>query len=109
VSTPRLSHAINTRNQRFDALVETLLVVRQVDALRVRRLTPLECERLMGFEDGYTAIRYRGRPARDWPRYRALGNSIAVPCLTWIGERMAMVDAIMMEDHDHGHRTVSAR
>ena len=54
----------------------------------VRRLTPTECERLQGFPDGYTAITYRGKPAADGPRYKALGNSMAVPVVRWIGERI---------------------
>jgi DNA (cytosine-5)-methyltransferase 1 len=54
----------------------------------VRRLTPRECERLMGFPDGYTAIRYRGKPATDGSRYKALGNSMAVPVMSWLGRRI---------------------
>jgi DNA (cytosine-5)-methyltransferase 1 len=59
----------------------------------VRRLTPRECERLQGFCDDYTLVPYRGKPAADGPRYRALGNSMAVPVVRWIGERIAMVAA----------------
>lgn len=62
----------------------------------VRRLTPRECERLQGFPDDYTAIPLRGKPAEacpDGPRYRALGNSMAVPVMRWIGQRIAMVEA----------------
>ncbi|NGM16981.1 DNA (cytosine-5-)-methyltransferase [Eggerthellaceae bacterium zg-893] len=59
---------------------------------RVRRLTPTECERLMGFPDGHTLVEHRGRPAADDPRYRALGNSMAVPVMRWIGERIAKAD-----------------
>jgi len=62
-------------------------------ASMVRRLTPRECERLQGFPDDFTLITYRGKPAADGPRYRALGNSIAVPCLAWIGRRIEIVDA----------------
>jgi DNA (cytosine-5)-methyltransferase 1 len=58
----------------------------------VRRLTPLECERAQGFPDDYTNIVYRGRPAPDEQRYRAVGNSMAVPVMRWIGERMARFD-----------------
>ena len=57
----------------------------------VRRLTPTECERLQGFPDGWTRIPYRGKPAEecpDGPRYKALGNSMAVPVMRWIGERI---------------------
>lgn len=63
-------------------------------AMQVRRLTPRECERLQGFPDDYTAIPYRGKPAADGPRYKALGNSMAVPVMRWIGERIAQVEAI---------------
>ena len=58
----------------------------------VRRLTPTECERLQGFPDGYTAIPWRKKPAEqcpDGPRYKALGNSWAVPVVKWIGTRIA--------------------
>lgn len=60
----------------------------------VRRLTPRECERLQGFPDDYTLINVRSKPAADGPRYKALGNSMAVPCMRWIGERIAAVDEI---------------
>lgn len=63
----------------------------------VRRLTPRECERLQGFPDDYTRIPFRGKPAEkcpDGPRYKALGNSMAVPVMRWLGERIAAVDAI---------------
>ena len=60
-------------------------------AMQVRRLTPVECERLQGFPDGYTAIPWRKKPASecpDGPRYKALGNSWAVPVVHWIGKRI---------------------
>jgi DNA (cytosine-5)-methyltransferase 1 len=60
----------------------------------VRRLTPRECERLQGFPDDYTAVPYRGKPAADGPRYKALGNSMAVPVMRWIGERIQAVEAL---------------
>ena len=63
----------------------------------VRRLMPLECERLQGFPDHYTAITYRGKPAADGPRYKALGNSWAVNCPRWIGRRINLVDTIRTE------------
>ena len=57
--------------------------------MAVRRLTPVECERLQGFPDDYTNIPWRGKPeAPDGPRYKALGNSWAVPVITWIGKRI---------------------
>jgi DNA (cytosine-5)-methyltransferase 1 len=66
-------------------------------AMQVRRLTPRECERLQGFPDDYTLIPHRGKPAADGPRYKALGNSMAVPCMRWIGERIAMVEQLKEE------------
>jgi DNA (cytosine-5)-methyltransferase 1 len=66
----------------------------------VRRLMPVECERLQGYPDGYTLIPWRGKPAEqcpDGPRYKALGNSWAVNCPRWIGMRIAMVDALRIE------------
>jgi len=62
--------------------------------MQVRRLTPVECERLQGFPDGYTAIPWRNKSADqcpDGPRYKALGNSWAVPVVRWIGERINAV------------------
>ena len=64
--------------------------------MKVRRLTPIECERLQGFPDKYTEIPWRGKTSDqcpDGPRYKALGNSMTVPVMRWIGERIAMVDS----------------
>ena len=58
---------------------------------QVRRLTPIECERLQGFPDNHTRIPWRGKPAEqcpDGPRYKALGNSMAVPVMRWIGQKI---------------------
>lgn len=63
--------------------------------MAVRRLTPLECERLQGYPDGWTLVPYRGKLAKDAPRYKAIGNGIALPCLAWIGRRIAMVDELV--------------
>jgi len=63
----------------------------------VRRLTPRECERLQGFPDDYTLIPWRSKPADqcpDGPRYKALGNSMAVPVMRWIGERIQAVSML---------------
>jgi DNA (cytosine-5)-methyltransferase 1 len=65
-------------------------------AMQVRRLTPHECERLQGFPDNYTLITVRGKPAADGPRYKALGNSMAVPVMHWIGKRMQMVSNLQL-------------
>lgn len=65
----------------------------------VRRLTPMECERLQGFPDGYTQVSYRGKPAADGPRYKALGNSMAVPVVRRIGEHIQIWEELQMEAH----------
>lgn len=68
---------------------------------RVRRLTPLECERLQGFPDGWTDIPYKGKDhPPDSVRYKALGNSFAVPVVKWIGERIQMVEEKTRRKHD---------
>ena len=65
-------------------------------AMAVRRLTPVECERLQGFPDNWSRIPWKGKPEEDCPdgpRYKACGNSMAVPVMRWIGERIAAVEA----------------
>lgn len=67
----------------------------------VRRLTPLECERLQGFPDGYTDVPYRKRNwTPDGPRYKALGNSMAVNAMDWIGQRIELVRSILQQGND---------
>lgn len=69
--------------------------------MSVRRLTPRECERLQGFPDDWTLIPWKGRPAEecpDGPRYKAIGNSMAVPVMRWLGERIAVADQIPPEE-----------
>ena len=64
--------------------------------MQVRRLTPTECERLQGFPDGWTAIPWKKKPADqcpDGPRYKALGNSMAVNCMEWLGERIQAIES----------------
>lgn len=73
--------------------LETIKPWNVASGTAVRRLTPTECERLQGFPDDWTAIPYRGKPAADGPRYRSLGNSMAVPCMAWIGRRIAAREA----------------
>ena len=66
-------------------------------SMAVRRLTPRECERLQGFGDDHTMISWRNKPADecpDGPRYKALGNSMAVPCMAWIGKRIDAVEKV---------------
>ena len=66
--------------------------------MAVRRLTPKECERLQGFPDNYTDIQAKGKPTPDGPRYKALGNSMAVPVMAWIGQRIQEVEAICKQN-----------
>jgi DNA (cytosine-5)-methyltransferase 1 len=68
---------------------------------RVRRLTPVECERLQGFPDNFTNIPYRKKEeSPDGPRYKALGNSMAVPVMAWIGKRIQEVSEIINQQND---------
>ena len=69
-----------------------------MQAMAVRRLTPVECERLQGFGDNYTDIKSKGKPTPDGPRYKALGNSMAVPVMAWIGQRIEQVEAICKQN-----------
>lgn len=64
------------------------------DGLAIRRLTPRECERLQGFPDDWTLIHHgpKMKPAADAKRYKAIGNSMAVNVMRWIGDRIAEVD-----------------
>lgn len=71
-----------------------LAIVSQESQARVRKLTPVECERLQGFPDNWTRIPYRNKAEEqcpDSPRYKAIGNSWAVPCVRWIGQRIKNV------------------
>jgi DNA (cytosine-5)-methyltransferase 1 len=61
-------------------------------AMQVRRLTTVECARLQGFPDDYLNITYNSKPAADGPKYKALGNSFAVPVVRWIGQRLQLID-----------------
>jgi DNA (cytosine-5)-methyltransferase 1 len=66
-----------------------------MQSMAVRRLTPVECERLQGFPDNYTNIKQK---CPDGPRYKALGNSMAVPVMAWIGQRIEQVEAICKQN-----------
>lgn len=86
------------RTDCLTAFEKSPFAVQPSPAMQVRRLTPEECEALQGFPRGYTAIPWRGKSADqcpDGPRYKALGNSWAIPNVRWIGERIQAVDAIL--------------
>ena len=103
-----LVQAVDVYNQTIDGDVAATLteavggtntsgakVMGGLQRMAVRRLTPRECERLQGFPDDHTLIPWRNKPADqcpDGPRYKALGNSMAVPCMAWIGKRIDAAD-----------------
>jgi DNA (cytosine-5)-methyltransferase 1 len=66
-----------------------------MQSMAVRRLTPVECERLQGFPDHYTDIKSKGKQTPDGPRYKALGNSMAVPVMNWIGQKIQKVEDLI--------------
>jgi DNA (cytosine-5)-methyltransferase 1 len=92
-TAPAVAHTLGTQcssatedgTGRGSPLVPSLMAV--------RRLTPVECERLQGFPDDYTLVPHRNKPAADGPRYKSLGNSMAVPVMRWIGERISKVES----------------
>lgn len=67
--------------------------------MAVRRLTPRECERLQGFPDDFTRVTFNGKPVCDGPRYKAIGNSMAVPNIEWIGRRIELVEELVPLKH----------
>ncbi len=86
-----------------EGIAYTLEARQEVQAVQsawaVRRLTPTECHRLQGFKDGFCNIPWRGKPeSPDGPQYKALGNSMAVNVMRWIGKRIQMVEDIMKEE-----------
>lgn len=91
-----LAHTLGRNHGQENAISNGMLV---------RRLTPVECERLQGFPDNHTLISWRGKEATDCPdgpRYRAIGNSMAVPVMRWIGERIAAALPTKKSAGDYG-------
>lgn len=91
-----LAHTLGRNHGQENAISNGMLV---------RRLTPVECERLQGFPDNHTLISWRGKEATecpDGPRYRAIGNSMAVPVMRWIGERIAAALPAKKSAGDYG-------
>jgi DNA (cytosine-5)-methyltransferase 1 len=86
---PEVAHCLRSGASMADKHESTTYIQ---SSMQVRRLTPTECERLQGFNDCHTLIPWRNKPAEecpDGPRYKALGNSMAVPVMAWIGQRIA--------------------
>ena len=96
----QITSAVNRTRVSPDLPASTLSKgsnMHMASSMAVRRLTPVECERLQGFPDRYTDIQPKGKATPDGPRYKALGNSMAVPVMSWIGKRIQMVDDVMKE------------
>jgi DNA (cytosine-5)-methyltransferase 1 len=97
-STEETSHCLNAGGMgRQDLETETMI---PIPSRGVRKLTPKECERLQGFPDDWTLVPYIGRKSIDRLRYRAIGNSMAVPVMRWIGARIAAVNEIILQDQE---------
>ena len=93
--TPTLTWAMGKGHVPVVAPTKQVEIMHQA-AMAVRRLTPVECERLQGFCDNYSDVPWRGKKnSPDSLRYKALGNSMAVPVMKWIGERIQLVDDLM--------------
>jgi len=84
------SNGWGIQEEKTHTLDSTGTVPACFDKQRVRRLTPVEAERLQGFPDGHTDIGWKGKPTPDSHRYKAMGNSMAVPVMRWIGERIQL-------------------
>ena len=94
---PQAFTAISSSRQRTNSVIEPKEeITQQINSqATVRRLLPVECERLMGFPDNHTRIVWKGKPEEDCPdapRYKACGNSMAVNCMMWLGERIQAED-----------------
>jgi DNA (cytosine-5)-methyltransferase 1 len=94
----REDHGVGALTQQCHCPTQGNEAVVIQQAMAVRRLTPKECERLQGFPDNYTDIQAKGKPTPDGPRYKALGNSMAVPVMAWIGQRIEQVEAICKQN-----------
>jgi DNA (cytosine-5)-methyltransferase 1 len=89
-----MGEVCSTVTSRWGTGGGNLPMVNVIKQMAVRRLLPKECERLQGFPDNYTDIKPKGKATPDAPRYKALGNSMAVPVMAWIGKRIQEVENI---------------
>jgi DNA (cytosine-5)-methyltransferase 1 len=104
-NTTQITSPYNGNNPKYGDPCHTLASTDHPPAIAhsmaIRRLTPTECERLQGFPDSWTQIPYRNKPADlcpDGPRYKACGNSMAVPVMRWIGERINLVENLLNQN-----------
>lgn len=91
VMRPMRNDKVNTLNSRMGTGGNQVPVLQDKEIRRVRRLTPTECERLQGLPDGWTNVEFKGKPASDTRRYKAIGNGMAQPCADYILARIAAV------------------
>jgi DNA (cytosine-5)-methyltransferase 1 len=89
---PDVARSLTARHDSSPCVDRGMEVVAQ-PGLQVRRLTLIECEKLQGFPPGWTAIPFRGKPAADGPRYKSLGNSMAVPVMSWVAKQIEIAES----------------
>ena len=85
---------VNTLNSRMGTGCNQVPVLQDKEIRRVRRLTPTECERLQGLPDGYTDIEFKGKPASDARRYKAIGNGMAQPCADFVLKQIVKFQSV---------------
>lgn len=88
VMRPMHDDKVNTLNSRMGTGGNQVPVLHNKEIRRVRKLTPLETERLQGLHDSWTDIEFKGKPASDSRRYKAIGNGMAVPCSDFVLRRI---------------------
>jgi site-specific DNA-cytosine methylase len=101
ILAPTITQCKGSRGGCSDEAVSEINAIQQAqNTMAIRRLTPTECERLQGFPDSWTRIPYRNKPidkCPDGPRYKACGNSMAVPVMHWIGKRIDYIANLLNE------------
>ena len=94
VMRPMRNNKVNTLNSRMGTGGNQVPVLQDKEIRRVRRLTPTECERLQGLPDGYTDIEFKGKPASDTRRYKAIGNGMAQPCADFVLKQIVKFQSV---------------
>lgn len=94
VMRPMYGDKVNCLNSRMVTGGNQVPVLQNKEIRRVRRLTPTECERLQGLPDGYTDIEFRGKPASDARRYKAIGNGMAQPCADFVLKQIVKFQSV---------------
>ena len=94
VMRPMRNNKANTLNSRMGTGGNQVPVLQDKEIRRIRRLTPTECERLQGLPDGYTDIEFKGKPASDARRYKAIGNGMAQPCADFVLKQIVKFQSV---------------